>query len=148
MPLRKIGRNLRSLLGAEVVPSAGTGRSSAADLRAVGIVRSAASASQFTSAIGKGRSMDHSRHSQGMTRRAFGLSFGPGMYVLGAAVANGAAAKKVPTSTGIDALYVPFVVAAALKFSKKNGRETASNPFANETVPLDAILTGSSKMGA
>jgi hypothetical protein len=56
-----------------------------------------------------------------MTRRAFGLSFGPGMYVLGVAAARGAPAalKKVPTSTGIDALFVPFVVAAELKIFEK-----------------------------
>ena len=92
--------------------------------------------------------MDHSRHSQGMTRRAFGLSFGPGMYVLGAAVANGAAAKRVPTSTGIDALYVPFVVAAELKIFEKYGLETSFKPFDDGNVALDAILTGSSDIGA
>ena len=50
-----------------------------------------------------------------MTRRAFGVSFGPGMYALSMAVANGAPLKKVPTATGIDALFVPFVVAAEAK---------------------------------
>jgi hypothetical protein len=37
--------------------------------------------------------MDHSSYSRGMTRRAFGVSLGPGMYVLGMAVANGAPLK-------------------------------------------------------
>src|SRR6516162_10064871 len=74
--------------------------------------------SQFTGINGKGKCMDHS-YSRGMTRRAFGVSFGPGIYVLGMAVANGAPLKKVPTATGIDALYVPFVVAAELKIFEK-----------------------------
>src|SRR6266481_4661136 len=92
--------------------------------------------------------MDRSRQSQGMTRRAFGLSFGPGMYVLGAAVANGAPAKRVPTSTGIDALYVPFVVAAELKIFEKYGLETSYKPFDDGNVALDALLAGSSDIGA
>ncbi len=67
------------------------------------------------------RDMNRGRDSRGMTRRAFGLSFGPGLYVLGVAAARGAGAplKKVPTSTGIDALFVPFVVAAELKILRK-----------------------------
>ena len=72
-----------------------------------------------------------------MTRRAFGLSFGPGMYVLSAAVANGAPVnKKVPTATGIDALYVPFVVAAELKIFEKYGLETSFKPFDDGNVSL------------
>src|SRR6266403_2097171 len=96
----------------------------------------------------KGSSMDYSRHSRGMTRRAFGLSFGPGMYVLGVAVANGAPLKKVPTATGIDALYVPFVVAAELKIFEKYGLETSFKPFDDGNVALDALLTGNSDIGA
>ena len=56
--------------------------------------------------------MQQNSYSRGMTRRGFVVSLGPGMYVLGMAVAHGAPLKKVPTSTGIDALFVPFVVAA------------------------------------
>ena len=92
--------------------------------------------------------MDHSSYSRGMTRRAFGVSFGPGMYVLGMAVANGAALKKVPTATGIDALYVPFVVAAELKIFEKYGLETSYKPFDDGNVALDALLAGSSDIGA
>ena len=92
--------------------------------------------------------MDRSSHSQGMTRRAFGLSLGPGMYVLGITVASGAPNKKVPTSTGIDALYAPFVVAAERKFFEKHGLETSFKPFDDGNVALDAILTGSSDIGA
>src|SRR6516165_6042904 len=104
--------------------------------------------------------MDRSRYSQGMpsqgkspqglTRRAFGLSFGPGMYALSVAAARGAPAalKKVPTSTGIDALFVPFVVAAELKIFEKYGLETSYKPFDDGNVALDAVLTGSSDIGA
>jgi len=94
--------------------------------------------------------MDRSRHSQGMTRRAFGLSFGPGMYVLGLAAARAAPAalKKVPTATGIDALFVPFVVAAELKIFEKYGLETSFKPFDDGNVALDALLTGNSDIGA
>jgi len=92
--------------------------------------------------------MDRSSHSQGMTRRAFGLSLGPGMYVLGITVASGAPNKKVPTSTGIDALYAPFVVAAERKFFEKHGLETSFKPFDDGNVALDAILTGISDIGA
>jgi taurine transport system substrate-binding protein len=94
--------------------------------------------------------MDRSRHAQGMTRRAFGLSFGPGLYVLGVAAARGAPAalKKVPTATGIDALFVPFVVAAELKIFEKYGLETSFKPFDDGNVALDALLTGNSDIGA
>ena len=83
-----------------------------------------------------------------MTRRAFGVSLGPGMYVLGMAVANGAPLKKVPTATGIDALFVPFVVAAELKIFEKYGLETSYKPFDDGNVALDAVLTGNSDIGA
>ncbi len=92
--------------------------------------------------------MDRSSHSRGMTRRAFGLSLGPGMYVLGITVASGAPNRRVPTSTGIDALYAPFVVAAERKFFEKHGLETSFKPFDDGNVALDAILTGSSDIGA
>src|ERR1700687_22135 len=104
--------------------------------------------SQFTGDIEKGRYMDRSIHVQGMTRRAFGLSLGPGMYVLGMTVASGAPLKKVPTSTGIDALFAPFVVAAETKIFEKYGLETSFKPFDDGNVALDAILTGSSDIGA
>jgi ABC-type nitrate/sulfonate/bicarbonate transport system substrate-binding protein len=70
------------------------------------------------------------------------------MYVLEMAVANGAPLKKVPTATGIDALYVPFVVAAELKIFEKHGLETSYKPFDDGNVALDALLTGSSDIGA
>src|SRR5438128_788720 len=97
---------------------------------------------------GKGKCMDHSSYSRGMTRRAFGVSLGPGMYVLGMAVANGAPLKKVPTATGIDALFAPFVVAAERKIFEKYGLETSFKPFDDGNVALDALLTGSSDIGA
>lgn len=83
-----------------------------------------------------------------MTRRAFGLSLGPGMYVLGMTVASGAPNRRLPTSTGIDALYAPFVVAAERKFFEKHGLEGSFKPFDDGNVALDAILTGSSDIGA
>lgn len=92
--------------------------------------------------------MDRSSHSRGMTRRAFGLSLGPGMYVLGITVASGAPNRRLPTSTGIDALYAPFVVAAERKFFEKHGLEGSFKPFDDGNVALDAILTGSSDIGA
>jgi taurine transport system substrate-binding protein len=92
--------------------------------------------------------MDRSSHAQGMTRRAFGLSLGPGMYVLGITVASGAPNRRLPTSTGIDALYAPFVVAAERKFFEKHGLEGSFKPFDDGNVALDAILTGSSDIGA
>ena len=64
--------------------------------------------------------------SQGMTRRAFGVSFGAGIYVLAVPITGSAALKKVPTSTGIDALFAPFVVAADRKIFEKYDLETLS----------------------
>src|SRR6476659_590259 len=92
--------------------------------------------------------MDRNSGAREMTRRGFVVSLGPGMYVLGMAVANGAPLKKVPTATGIDALYVPFVVAAELKIFEKYGLETSFKPFDDGNVALDALLTGSSDIGA
>ena len=42
---------------------------------------------------------------RGMTRRAFSVSFGAGMGMLAMPTWSNAAAKKVPMSTGIDALF-------------------------------------------
>jgi taurine transport system substrate-binding protein len=94
--------------------------------------------------------MDCGKRSKGMTRRAFGFSFGPGVYVLGLAAARGdpVPLKKVPTSTGIDALFVPFVVAAELRIFEKYGLETSFKPFDDGNIALDALLTGSSDIGA
>src|SRR5258706_9436979 len=96
----------------------------------------------------KEKFMDQDSYSRGMTRRGFVVSVGPGMYVLGMAVANGAPLKKVPTATGIDALFVPFVVAAELKIFEKYGLETSYKPFDDGNVALDALLAGSSDIGA
>src|SRR5437870_3892756 len=96
----------------------------------------------------KEKFMDQESYSRGMTRRGFVVSFGPGMYVLGTAGANAAALQKVPTATGIDALFVPFVVAAELKIFEKYGLETSYKPFDDGNVALDAVLTGNSDIGA
>jgi ABC-type nitrate/sulfonate/bicarbonate transport system substrate-binding protein len=86
--------------------------------------------------------------SQGMTRRTFGVSFGAGIYVLAMPITGNAALKKVPTSTGIDALFAPFVVAADRKIFEKYDLETSFKPFDDGNVALDALLTGSSDIGA
>src|SRR5215467_5849627 len=86
--------------------------------------------------------MQQNTYLRGMTRRGFVVSLGPGIYVLGMAVAHGAPLKKVPTSTGIDALFVPFVVAAERKIFEKYGLETSYKPFDDGNVALDAVLTG------
>ena len=84
-----------------------------------------------------------------MTRRGFCLSLGAGMTIVAIPGAGGAAAlKKVPTSTGIDAVFVPFVVAADRKFFEKHGLETSYKPFDDGNVALDAVLTGSSDIGS
>ena len=92
--------------------------------------------------------MDCGKLMQGPTRRAFSLSFGAGMFVLAMPVGSRAALKKVPTSTGIDALFAPFVVAAERKLFEKYDLETSFKPFDDGNVALDAILTGSSDIGA
>jgi ABC-type nitrate/sulfonate/bicarbonate transport system substrate-binding protein len=92
--------------------------------------------------------LDRGWHSPGMTRRAFSLSFGAGMGVLAMPVASNAALQKVPTSTGIDALFAPFVVAAERKMFEKYDLETSFKPFDDGNVALDAILTGTSDIGA
>ena len=92
--------------------------------------------------------MDHRWCEQSTTRRAFTLSFGAGLFVLGLPAAGRAALKKVPTSTGIDALFAPFVVAAERKMFEKYDLETSFKPFDDGNIALDAILTGSSDIGA
>jgi taurine transport system substrate-binding protein len=86
--------------------------------------------------------------SQNMTRRGFGLSFGAGLGVLAMPTASRAALGKVPTSTGVDALYAPFVVATERKMFEKYNLETSFKPFDDGNVALDALLTGSSDVGA
>jgi taurine transport system substrate-binding protein len=86
--------------------------------------------------------------SQGMTRRAFGVSFGAGIYILATPITGNAALKKVPMSTGIDALFAPFVVAAERKMFEKYDLETSFKPFDDGNIALDALLTGSSDIGA
>src|SRR6266704_6592436 len=84
-----------------------------------------------------------------MGRRQFCLSLGAGMTILAVPTIAGAAAlKKVPTSTGIDALFVPFVVAADRKIFEKHGLETSYKPFDDGNVALDAVLTGASDIGS
>ena len=92
--------------------------------------------------------MDPSTHMHGLTRRAFGVSLGAGAFVLAIPAVGVAALKKVPTSTGIDALFAPFVVAAERKMFEKYGLETSFKPFDDGNVALDAILTGVSDIGA
>jgi ABC-type nitrate/sulfonate/bicarbonate transport system substrate-binding protein len=113
-----------------------------------GIVEAMASIRSIHRCNRKEKYMGQNSYSRGTTRRAFVVSLGPGMYVLGMAVANGAPLKKVPTATGIDALYVPFVVAAELKIFEKYGLETSYKPFDDGNVALDALLAGSSDIGA
>jgi taurine transport system substrate-binding protein len=92
--------------------------------------------------------MDHGWRVQPTTRRAFSLSFGAGLFVLAAPSASRAALKRVPTSTGIDALFAPFVVASERKMFEKYDLETSFKPFDDGNIALDAILTGSSDVGA
>src|SRR5436190_12953030 len=92
--------------------------------------------------------MDPMTSSQRMTRRAFGVSFGAGMYALALPSTGHAALKKVPMATGIDALFAPFVVASERKIFEKYDLETSFKPFDDGNVALDALLTGSSDIGA
>jgi taurine transport system substrate-binding protein len=92
--------------------------------------------------------MDSMTSSQRMTRRAFGVSFGAGMYALAVPTTGHAALKKVPMATGIDALFAPFVVASERKIFEKYDLETSFKPFDDGNVALDALLTGSSDIGA
>ncbi len=92
--------------------------------------------------------MDRMISSQSMTRRLFGFSCGAGICALALPVTGNAALKKVPTATGIDALFAPFVVASERKIFEKYDLETSFKPFDDGNVALDALLTGSSDIGA
>ncbi len=84
-----------------------------------------------------------------MKRREFCLSLGAGMTILAIPqVAGTAELKKLPTATGIDALFVPFVVAADRKIFEKHGLEGSYKPFDDGNVALDAVITGSSDIGS
>jgi ABC-type nitrate/sulfonate/bicarbonate transport system substrate-binding protein len=87
-------------------------------------------------------------NSQGLTRRTFTFSCGASICVMAMPGVGNAALKKVPTATGIDALYAPFVVAAERKIFEKYDLETNFKPFDDGNVALDALLTGSSDIGA
>src|SRR5436853_5130198 len=63
--------------------------------------------------------MESSERAFNLTRRTFCVSFGAGLTMLGMASISGAALKKVPTSTGIDAAFAAFVVAAKHKIFEK-----------------------------
>ena len=80
--------------------------------------------------------MDLSTHIRGLTRRTFGVSLGAGAFVLAIPAAGVAALKKVPTSTGIDALFAPFVVAAERKMFEKYDLETSFKPFDDGNVTI------------
>ena len=86
--------------------------------------------------------LDHRRRSQGLTRRGFAVSFGAGLGILAMPTTSRAALGKVPTSTGIDAVFAPFVVASERKMFEKYGLETSYKPFDDGNVALDAVLTG------
>jgi taurine transport system substrate-binding protein len=92
--------------------------------------------------------MDRNISAQGITRRVFGFSCGAGICALVVPVPGHAASKKVPMATGIDALFAPFVVAAERKIFEKYELETSFKPFDDGNVALDALLTGSSDIGA
>jgi len=92
--------------------------------------------------------MNPSMKPQSVTRRFFSLGCGAGICVLAVPTTGDAAFKKVPTSTGIDALFAPFVVAAERKIFEKYDLETSFKPFDDGNVALDALLTGSSDIGA
>jgi len=94
------------------------------------------------------RPMDRGERLGDMTRRTFCVSFGAGMTMLALPAVSRAALKKVPTSTGIDAVFAPFVVAAERKIFEKHGLETSYKPFDDGNVALDALLTGSSDIGS
>ena len=76
-------------------------------------------------------------------RRGFCLSLGAGLTIVAVpGVAGAADLKKVPISTGIDAVFVPFVVAADRHIFEKYGFEASYKPFDDGNVALDAVLTG------
>jgi taurine transport system substrate-binding protein len=70
------------------------------------------------------------------------------MGMLAMPVASNAALKKVPMSTGIDAVFAPFLVATERKMFEKYDLEASFKPFDDGNIALDAILTGSSDIGA
>jgi taurine transport system substrate-binding protein len=92
--------------------------------------------------------MNPSINLHSITRRRFGLACGAGIYAFAVPITGNAAAKKVPMATGIDALFAPFVVAAERKMFEKYDLETSFKPFDDGNVALDALLTGSSDIGA
>src|SRR4051794_24263959 len=82
-------------------------------------------------------------------RRAFCLSLGAGLTIIATPGVTGAAdLKKVPMSTGIDAVFVPYIVAADRKIFEKYGLEASYKPFDDGNVALDAVLTGASDIGS
>jgi len=81
-------------------------------------------------------------------RRGFCLSLGAGMAILVIPGVAAAGLKKVPMSTGIDAVFVPFVVAADRQIFEKYGLEPSYKPFDDGNVALDAVLTGTSDIGS
>jgi taurine transport system substrate-binding protein len=85
----------------------------------------------------------------GIGRRSFCVSLGAGLTILAIPASAGAAdLKKVPMSTGIDAVFVPYVVAADRKIFEKYGLEASYKPFDDGNVALDAVLTGASDIGS
>ncbi len=91
-----------------------------------------------------GRSIDRE-----IGRRGFCLSLGAGMAILAFPRFAGAAAlQKLPTSTGIDAVFAALVVAAERKIFEKYGLEGSFKPFDDGNVALDAVLTGVSDIGS
>ena len=78
--------------------------------------------------------MDSSAGSPGMTRRAFCISFGAGMTVLGAPSRRQYGGQESPNSTGIDALFAAFVVVAERRIFEKYGLATSYKPFDDGNV--------------
>lgn len=82
-------------------------------------------------------------------RRAFCVSLGAGLTLLSIPRLAGAAVlQKLPTATGIDAVFSPFVVAVERKIFEKYGLEGSFKPFDDGNVALDALLTGNSDVGS
>src|SRR5712691_12320658 len=91
------------------------------------------------------RPMGSREHLGDMTRRTFCVSFGAGMTMLALPAVSRAALKKVPTSTGIDAVFAPFVVAAERKIFEKHGLETSYKPFDDGNIKQKDIKTKNKK---
>lgn len=82
-------------------------------------------------------------------RRSLCLSLGAGLTILAIPGRPDAAdLGKVPISTGIDAVFVPYVVAVDRKIFEKYGLEASYKPFDDGNVALDAVLTGVSDIGS